>query len=327
MVRQQYTADRQAQLTSLQNTLAQKQAQLAALQTGEQPAETPPATEVGTQPQTQTFNPEGNSQISALSSQIKAMEEEIARVQQDSPELQSATQAIQKKLAEEQMIKANLNQGITNVQDQPIAQSFISGQSAALERQANAALQTNAAQRVPLQQQLANEQAKKQTAIDVVKTKYGGVEKERERLEDIYKTNYNRANVVEDRNYKTTNAPTIGGTTTTTSGLNTGKTFVSGNLQYAKGDYDEDRNTLLSTTIKDTQGNPNRGADGYSNPSIYLELYRQWIANGGLKSDFLQVYPVKDYINPANQWPEILALGGGTKPKSTTSSSKSERTY
>ena len=316
VIKQQDTAEKQGQLMSLQNELASKQAQLAALQAGEQPTETT-LTE-GQPTTTYAYNPEGQSQISTLSAQIKAMEEEIARVQQDSPELQAATQAIQKKIAEEAMIKANLTQGVANVQDQPIAQGFISGQSAALERQAQAKLQTNAAQRIPLQQQLATEQAKKQTAIDVVKTKYGGLADERGRLEDIYKTNYQRANTVVDRNYQLK-----GGTTTTTAGLNTGKTFVSGNLKYANDDYNEDRNTLLSTSIRDAQGNPNRGTDGYTNPSIYLDLYRQWIANGGLKSDFLQVYPIKDYINPQNNWPEIVALGGGTKPKTTTTKSTS----
>lgn len=317
----QETAGKQAQLQQLQAELAQKQAQLAAIQAGQQPEQTQPGVE-GQPAQTFQYNPEGNSQISALSSQIRAMEEEIQKVQQDSPELQAATQALQAKIAEEAMIRANLNQGITNVQDQPVAMNFISGQSAALERQANAQLQSNAAMRIPLQQQLANEQAKKQTALDVVKTKYAGVEKERDRLEDIYKTNYQRANTVADNRTKYTEvspgaslynpitnstvytAPTAAKSTTTTSAKSTKPTT---------SDIEQGRIRL------DASKNQGAEADGiYADPNLYLQMYNTWIANGQTQAEFLKQYPPAQFINPANTW-----LPSYLMPKKTGSSSSS----
>ncbi len=95
-------------------------------------------------------------------------------------------------------------------------------------------------------------------------------------------------------------------TTSTLAGLQSGKTLVSGNLKYAPTQYTQDRNSLISS----------RGTDGWVDPAIYLRGYNAWISGGGLKSDFLQVYPLKDYINPANSWPEIQALRGTTSTRS-----------
>lgn len=108
------------------------------------------------------------------------------------------------------------------------------------------------------------------------------------------------------------------GTTTTAGGLQSGKTFVSGSFKYTGDQYNQDKAALLAT----------RGADGWVDPAVYLRGLKSWLAAGGLQSDYLQVYPIKDFINPVNTWPEILALGGGTKPKvlkgtATTTSTRS----
>ena len=79
-------------------------------------------------------------------------------------------------------------------------------------------------------------------------------------------------------------APTI-------NSLQTGKTVQSGNLVYSPTDYTSAKTQLLAT----------RGSDGYVDPAVYVELYNQWIQNGGLESDFKQVFPVKDFVNPAPQ--------------------------
>lgn len=100
--------------------------------------------------------------------------------------------------------------------------------------------------------------------------------------------------------------------TTTANGLEQGNTFVSGSLQYPATQYKADQQALLSS----------RGSDGWVDPAVYLSGLKKWEAHGGLQSDFVQVFPVKDYINPANTWPEIIALGGGTKPKAPTKSAK-----
>lgn len=92
-------------------------------------------------------------------------------------------------------------------------------------------------------------------------------------------------------------------TTTTPAGLQSGKTFVSGTIQYTPQQFTTDKAQLVAS----------RGSDGWVDPAVYLRGYNAWIQGGGLKSDFLQIYPIKDYINPVNTWPEIVALGGGTQ--------------
>src|SRR3990167_2292528 len=64
-------------------------------------------------------------------------------------------------------INASKDLGIANIQDQQIATPFITGQSTALERQAIAKMGALGSQAVPLQTQLANLQAKRQSAVDI----------------------------------------------------------------------------------------------------------------------------------------------------------------
>lgn len=45
-----------------------------------------------------------------------------------------------------------------------------------------------------------------------------------------------------------------------------------------------------------------RGKDGFSDPTIYLDSYKDWTSQGGLLKDFLTNYPPERYINPANKW-------------------------
>jgi len=59
-------------------------------------------------------------------------------------------------------LMAGTAQGVANVQDQPIATSFITGQASAIERQNNAKI-------VPLQQRLVKEQSLRQSSMDLNK--------------------------------------------------------------------------------------------------------------------------------------------------------------
>lgn len=51
----------------------------------------------------------------------------------------------------------------------------------------------------------------------------------------------------------------------------------------------------------ETIGNP-VGSDGYIDPANYVQLLNYWIQQGGTKQSFLDKFPVKKYINPANTW-------------------------
>ncbi|MEK7180024.1 MAG: hypothetical protein AAB706_00955, partial [Patescibacteria group bacterium] len=307
-------------------------AQASALQTSTLPAQ-------GGLPTPPVFAQDSNNQF--LQSYLQSLSPTSAET-----ELQGQQGAL-----ESQLRNLNQGQGVmnANLEDQPIALPFITGQQAAVEKRY--ALQrgdvTN--QQLTIQRKLALEQAKRQSAIDVSKTSLDYATGQQGRTDTLTQQQYQNQteaqkyqNMLAQQQYENQlaqqkNTPTTAsqnvpqttvpqsdlGTTTTVAGLNSGKTFISGSLQYTAQAFQEDQATLLNPNITDAQGNPNRGPDGYVNPAVYLKLYNSWIAGGGLKSDFLQIYPIKDYINPANTWPEIIALGGGTKPKAATTSTRS----
>lgn len=71
------------------------------------------------------------------------------------------------------------------------------------------------------------------------------------------------------------------------------------------------------------------GSDGWADPNVYLKLLANWQKNGGQISDFVRLYPPKDYINPANTWigAELAKYGvswsSPAAPKASSSSSSS----
>lgn len=241
-------------------------------------------------------------------------------------------------IAQQSSINASRDLGIQEVNEQPIAMPFISGQGAAITNRAAVQSGALSAQAVPLQQSLAREQARRQSAMDVSKTMIDYASSKDKITNDYNQTNYNNANkasnldtsVIEVGGKKklinnqtgeviselgTSSSGSGGsssGTTTTLSGLIGGKTFVSGNFSYPASNYKSDKAELVST----------RGQDNWVDPAAYIAGYNNWLANGGVKSDFLEIYPIKDYINPENTWPEIVALGGGKKPSSAGGRSK-----
>lgn len=262
-------------------------------------------------------------------------------------------------------INASRDLGIQDINEQPIATPFLTGQATAITNRAAVQAGALGAQATPLRSQLAMAQAKRQSAMDVSKaaleyatnqeknqftTLPGGSALYNNKTGQIvaqnptdFASNTNAAfstagktpitlgngqtvyadsqgNFFDASGKPVSNSTVSGatagsgtnitppktttsGTTNTLSGLQGGKTYVSGNLQYSPTYYQADQKALISS----------RGTDGWVNPQIYLNLYNAWIGQGGLKSDFLKVYPVSNYINPANTWPQIQALGGGTK--------------
>ena len=78
---------------------------------------------------------------------------------------------------------------------------------------------------------------------------------------------------------------------------------TSGGLKYSAQDQAEDSKVLEAS----------RGADHYVDPTIYENLYKAWVANGGLLKDFLTKFPPKNYVNPANDWLPIFLRPAQTK--------------
>jgi hypothetical protein len=82
-----------------------------------------------------------------------------------------------------------------------------------------------------------------------------------------------------------------------------GKLFTSGTLTLTPDEDKEILNILQTgTTNTGTKYGNERGADGYVDPRVYLNLLDIWRQNGGQVSDFTGKYPPRDYINPKNAW-------------------------
>lgn len=311
--RQQEDALKQVQIQGIKSELdrliAQRDALIAA---GEQPAPAPQLNEQGIP---QPYNPEAQSNISSITAQIQRMEAEIARAMEDSPELVAAEEAYNKTLADEARIKAGLQTGLANVAEQPINYNFITGQSAAIERRAQADLGNVSASQVPLQQRLATEQAKKQSAIDVVKTKYKFLGDERDRQTDIYGQNYKRQNELSDR--ATTRLEKVADTATDQANRLALEAAKDKKTTPPTPGTPPGSNSSSITTLK-TALNASKfqgaEADGrYADPNLYLQNYQSWLSGGGSAEEFFRNFPPATYINPANtRLPrEIMQFVGG----------------
>lgn len=232
------------------------------------------------------YAPDAQPAISQVSAQLQALEAELASAMGDSPEYQAANEALNAKIAEEAAINARLRKGQENIAEQPVAYSFISGQQAALQRQAGADLETVAAQQIPLQQRLATEQAKKQSAIDVVKTKYGFLGDERDRLVDTYKTNYARSTQLADDERAQQRKLELEAAKPKSTNSSSSGNISSSNVTALK-------NALKQSSFEGPE------ADGkYANPQLYLDNYNSYPD----KAEFLRLFPPATYINPANTW-------------------------
>ena len=67
-------------------------------------------------------------------------------------------------------------------------------------------------------------------------------------------------------------------------------TVRSGGLIYTPQDQAEDSRALEQS----------RGPDGYVYTPIYIELYKEWVGEGGTIEGFKNQYPPKEYVNPAD---------------------------
>lgn len=78
------------------------------------------------------------------------------------------------------------------------------------------------------------------------------------------------------------------------------KSYTSGTLDYTHADLDEGNAKLQAS----------KGADGYVDPTVYLNLANAWTDAGGSINDFIKNYPVSSWVNPANTdvTPAINAL-------------------
>lgn len=92
--------------------------------------------------------------------------------------------------------------------------------------------------------------------------------------------------------------------------VTTVKPFVSGKLTVTSDDLSQGAQLL----------NDSKGDDGYVDPAIYQQMYKQWTDRGGLGNDFTKKYPPKTYVNPENRTlPKYLQSATGKAPTTTRS--------
>lgn len=68
-----------------------------------------------------------------------------------------------------------------------------------------------------------------------------------------------------------------------------GGTVTSGGLTISKDQIGSAASTL----------NAARGADGWTDPYLYLQAYQDWVNKKGLPQDFVKAFPPSAYVNPA----------------------------
>jgi hypothetical protein len=99
-----------------------------------------------------------------FNAQLKAAQEAYLKTFEPSEDVTSTQSQLDAIAARQAMLQANEQAGEANVMDQPIAQTFVTGQQAALQRQLSALMGQEAAKAVPLSAKLAGYQAQREAA-------------------------------------------------------------------------------------------------------------------------------------------------------------------
>lgn len=124
-----------------------------------------PTTPVSTKTQVKNVTPEMKSFLA----QRQALMGQISSAMLPTEEELATSKKLQELQAQQANIAASEQLGLNKIEDQPIAMNFITGQQAALQRQAAAQSGALQAQQIPLQTQLAMIQAERQRKADIAK--------------------------------------------------------------------------------------------------------------------------------------------------------------
>lgn len=300
-----YTMPGQKGLTP-QEQLSQAQSSLIAMQSqlGERKQAATEAAATATTPEELD---DTEAELERIDRQERALERQYEKLLQQSGEETQAQSQIDALTAQEAAIEAGAREGITNVEGQPIAQGFITGQSAGIQKMANSRLESVAAQKIPLNLQLARAQSQRQAALDVAKNRLSNISEKRRLYEDRRKERksdlrYNQERADADRKFE--------------------EDKRRYGLDYAQREREKAANNTAKKQ-KISQDDINEGTgilqeqlrnspDGYVNSGTYLDMYRTWVENGGTLSQFKTYYPPNDYLNPEDpSIPAYLRPSGG----------------
>jgi len=252
-----------------------------------------------------------DTELERIDRQERALEREYERLLKQSNEETQTQSQIDALSSQEAAIEAGAREGITNVEGQPIAQGFITGQSAGIQKMANARLESVAAQKIPLNLRLARAQAQRQAALDVAKNRLSSIGDKRKLFEDRRKERKNDLRYQQEQDR-------LG-----QFELGEGQTRYDKNGRVIANRPKTPSTSTKTTKYKISQDDINEGTgilqeqlrnspDGYVNSGTYLDMYRTWVENGGTLSQFKTYYPPNDFLNPEDpSIPAYLRPSGG----------------
>lgn len=232
--------------------------------------------------------------------EYEKLQKDIEELSQPSAEVSAAQEEENRLITQEHQINADLNQKVTDVGREPIPQGFVQGWGNTFNKDANAKLQTIAAQKVPIQMKLASMQAKRQAAMDVVKSRQGAMGNRSDKASDRL---YNYQDDERKRKQKALDPYTLSEgqtrydplTGTSTKAPKTYKATTPRASNYSPSQL----KPFIATGERNL--NASRGEDGYVDPAVYQQAYDQWLKYGlGSLKEFKAKFPPGYYVNPAN---------------------------
>lgn len=281
-------------------------------------------------------NPKTGSDIlSQIYSQYQGFQKDYISALQQSAQEQQAQQQIDN-------LQQGELQGQVNIEGQRIPMPLIGGQLDEFKKQI-------AFQQIPLEQKLKRLTTERQGKLDSLKAQMGFGEKaldialqlQKMSKPDVVSTQVNKDtgdvySVVQnaDGSLVTSKVGNVGATAKEKNYTNTGTYRDSNNNEVFWGLTQEGKvetkvlGKVAGTVTEQRQGaqgslitkalaalNKSKGKDGYTNPDIYRDYKRQYIAAGGTPSDFFQSLPVEQFISPDNRKGDLAgATSAGFTP-------------
>lgn len=296
--------DRASQVTALQA----QQAQMKAARDAMAPAV---ATDTGMAPapETDPFVASIQADEDRYGDEEKRLQREIEKLSKPSEDYLRAQREEETLTAEEAGIKDQMNQDLYGIKGQAIPQGFLTGQGARVQDLANVGLDRIAGQKVTLQQKLANEQARRAAALDVVKTNASRASSRFQTAQDRrfdYQSELRKNKRDDEKNAQENRYKTIGDGAQLYDTV-TGK-IVENSKNYAPrsggGSTSPSPTSRTNLAAGEAKLRASKGPDGYVDPTVYQTAFNEW---PGTTAEFISKFPPKNYVNPANTWlPAVL---------------------
>lgn len=188
-----------------------------------------------------------------------------------------------------------------NIGQQPIAHGFISGQQSAVAQQSALDRKGFTDQQQTLQQKLAMAQAQRQASMDAVRFSLDRADKTRDfNADEAYRTAALNQKDTAASGFSLSQGENRYDSTGNLIATGPAKTYAPTGGSSTTPTPTQQKSLLTNTLNTGTAPNGTkigapRGADGFVDPYVYLEAFKQWT---GTPATFLSAFPVKTNVNP-----------------------------